>query len=45
MALTDLTIRQAKPQDKLYHLADGDSLFLGSSRNLGEVRIDSRIGR
>ncbi|AXK40694.1 tyrosine-type recombinase/integrase [Crenobacter cavernae] len=28
MPLTDLAIRQAKPQDKPYHLADGGSLFL-----------------
>ncbi|KMJ54552.1 integrase [Vogesella sp. EB] len=28
MALTDLAIKQAKPQDKLYYLKDGDSLFL-----------------
>ncbi|WP_374554253.1 tyrosine-type recombinase/integrase [Aquitalea pelogenes] len=28
MPLTDLAIRQAKPQDKPYHLPDGGSLFL-----------------
>lgn len=26
--LTDLTIRQAKPQDKPYHMPDGDALYL-----------------
>lgn len=28
MALTDLAIKQAKPQDKIYYLKDGGSLFL-----------------
>lgn len=28
MALTDLAIRQAKPQDKPYQLADGEALYL-----------------
>lgn len=37
MALTDLSIRQAKPGDKLYHLSDGDSLFLEISPSGGKL--------
>lgn len=37
MALTDLSIRQAKPADKLYLLSDGDSLFLEISPSGGKL--------
>ncbi|WP_083338650.1 tyrosine-type recombinase/integrase [Chromobacterium sphagni] len=37
MALTDLAIRQAKPQDKPYQLADGESLYLEVSPSGGKL--------
>ncbi|OHX21401.1 tyrosine-type recombinase/integrase [Chromobacterium sphagni] len=37
MALTDLAIRQAKPPDKPYQLADGESLYLEVSPSGGKL--------
>jgi integrase len=50
MPLTDLAIRQAKPQDKPYHLADGGSLFLevtpaGGKRWLFRYRFNGKPGK
>ncbi|MEH6460374.1 tyrosine-type recombinase/integrase [Chitinimonas sp. JJ19] len=48
MPLTDLTIRQAKPLEKPYHLADGDALYLevtpaGGKRWLYRCRFDGKV--
>lgn len=50
MPLTDLAIRQAKPQDKPYHLPDGGSLFLevtpaGGKRWLFRYRFNGKAGK
>ncbi|KZE25334.1 tyrosine-type recombinase/integrase [Crenobacter luteus] len=50
MPLTDLAIRQAKPQDKPYHLPDGGSLFLevtpaGGKRWLFRYRYAGKPGK
>lgn len=50
MALTDRTIKQAKPQDKAYQLADGDALFLeitpaGGKRWLFRYRFLGKAGK
>jgi len=50
MALTDLAIRQAKPQDKPYQLADGDALYLevtpaGGKRWLFRYRFNGKPGK
>ncbi|UGA39480.1 Arm DNA-binding domain-containing protein [Chromobacterium haemolyticum] len=37
MALTDISIRQAKPQEKTYHLSDGSSLFLEVTPSGGKL--------
>ncbi|MCD4487008.1 tyrosine-type recombinase/integrase [Chromobacterium vaccinii] len=37
MALTDISIRQAKPQEKTYHLPDGSSLFLEVTPSGGKL--------
>lgn len=47
MPLTDLTIRQAKPQDKPYHMPDGDALYLevtpaGGKRWLFRYRFNGK---
>ncbi|WP_046168921.1 tyrosine-type recombinase/integrase [Chromobacterium vaccinii] len=50
MALTDLAIRQAKPQDKPYQIADGEALYLevtpsGGKRWLFRFRFNGKPGK
>lgn len=50
MALTDVAVKQAKPQDKPYQLPDGESLYLevtpaGGKRWLFRYRFNGRAGK
>ncbi|MDE1714299.1 tyrosine-type recombinase/integrase [Chromobacterium amazonense] len=50
MALTDVAVKQAKPQDKPYQLPDGESLYLevtpaGGKRWLFRYRFNGKAGK